>query len=668
MIARRLVNCRSLLAPLLAPASLPTCARAAACTGIRLQLRSFNQFVGGGDLAHVCGDETEPLLTMTVDELLKKAVQEHHSAPALICPEEQGPGRARMTYTELDDAVEAAAKGLVALGVKPGDRLGCWLPNVPEYVVLQFATARMGAVLTTINPAYRLPELLHALSITQTTVLAIVPGIASSNYLQMVQELLVHADRPEALRHVLVIPGMGPAGEGAPPVDANEAAFAIGDKVALPYHCLAAIGQGGGDPTNYASDISDTINIQFTSGTTGMPKATALSHRNIVNNAHFVAQAQNLTSADRICVPVPMYHCFGVVMGSLAAVSTGAACVFPSRTFSPEKTLAAVESVGCTSLYGVPTMFIAQLAHPRFSEFDLGTLRTGIMAGSVCPRDTMKQVQAEMHMADVTICYGMTETSPVSWQSPAGKTPFDKLISTVGTIHPHAECKVVDEQGNTVPTGTTGELLTKGYLVMEGGYYNDAAATADAVKDGWMHTGDIASIDSEGYCTIVGRAKDTIIRGGENIAPSEVEAVLRRLSVIRDVSVVGVIDLVYGEQICACVILNEPAGSGAPEEEPKEAEANLNSKVTESIKALCREQLAHFKEPKYVRFVTSFPMTVSGKVREPTQRQLASLAVYASRKAYSNGEDVRSLGAEAHPTVPVQRGAGARPARRPHRR
>lgn len=352
------------------------------------------------------GDESEPLLQVTIDELLKQTVQKHGSAAALICPDEQGQARARMTYSELDAAVEAVAKGLVALGVKPGDRVGCWLPNVPEYVVLQYATARMGAVLTTVNPAYRLPELLHALSITQTAVLVIVPGIASSNYLHMVQELLAHPNKPESLKHILVVPGTTKPGEnsGVPPADADKAASTIGDQIALPYHQLATIGQFGVDPTYVAADPADTINIQFTSGTTGMPKAVALSHRNIVNNAHFVARAQNLTAADRICVPVPMYHCFGIVMGSLAAISTGASFVFPSRTFCPEKTLAAVESNGCTALYGVPTMFIAELAHPRFDAFNLQTLRTGIMAGSICPTDTMKRVQAKMHMADVTIC------------------------------------------------------------------------------------------------------------------------------------------------------------------------------------------------------------------------------------------------------------------------
>lgn len=368
-----------------------------------------SSFVGedgdrGGQLqlAHVRGDDSEPLLSLTVDELLKRAARSHPDAPALICPEEAATGdgscnsRARMSYAELDGAVEAAARGLLALGIRPGDRVGTWLPNVPEYVVLQFATARMGAVLTTMNPAYRLPELIHAMDTTQTKMLVIVPGIASSDYLQMVRELLAHDDRPATLENIIVVPGLmsadGDTGDRAPvPVDAEQAARSLGYPMVRPYSDLSTaavemIWQDGIVEPFHISEVADTVNIQFTSGTTGLPKAVALSHRNIVNNAHFVAQAQNLTAMDRICVPVPMYHCFGVVMGSLAAVSTSAALVFPSRTFNPEKTLAAVESEGCTALYGVPTMFIAELAHENFANYDLGTLRTGIMAGSVRAR------------------------------------------------------------------------------------------------------------------------------------------------------------------------------------------------------------------------------------------------------------------------------------------
>ena len=519
------------------------------------------------------GPSTVPLLGETIGDNLRRTVATHGDREALV---DRAAGR-RFTYAELYDAVEGLAAGLVAAGVAPGDRVGIWSPNRWEWVVLQYAAADMGAVLVNVNPAYRTHELQFVLNQAGISLLVSAPEFRTSDYRAMVGEVRGRCPR---LRSVVFL--------GDPEWDA----LSTGDRSVLP-----AIRAG--------LAFDDPINIQYTSGTTGFPKGATLSHHNILNNGFFVGELCSYTHSDRICIPVPFYHCFGMVMGNLAATSHGACMVIPAPGFDPAATLEAVAAERCTSLYGVPTMFIAELADPSFGQHDLSTLRTGIMAGSPCPVEVMKRVVADMGMTEVTICYGMTETSPVSTQTRA-TDDLERRVSTVGQVHPHVEVKVVDPAtGLIVPRGTPGELCTRSYSVMLG-YWDEPAKTAEVLDPaGWMHTGDLAEMDGAGYLNIVGRIKDMVIRGGENVYPREVEEFLHTHPDIVDAQVVGVPDEKYGEELVAWVRLRDGA-------------AALDA---ESLRAFCTGKLAHYKIPRYVRVVDEFPMTVTGKVRKVQMRE-----------------------------------------------
>ena len=477
------------------------------------------------------------------------------------------------------------AGGLHALGLKQGDRIGIWSPNRVEWLVTQFATARVGLILVNISPAYRLSELEYALHVSDCRAVISAERLKTSKYLEMLATV-----RPKLPALEFVI-RMGD--------DRTDAMLNYGDVVARDRAALNAIAL---DAIEAMLGCHDPINIQFTSGTTGNPKGATLTHHNIVNNARFVAMAMRFSEQDVLCIPVPLYHCFGMVLAVLACVSTGAAMVFPGESFEPGATLAAVAEERCTALHGVPTMFIGELDYPDFAKYDLSSLRTGIMAGSPCPIETMKRVIAQMHMKEVTIAYGMTETSPVSFQS-STTDPLDRRVSTVGRIQPRLEAKVVDPAtGQVLPTGEKGELLVRGYSVMQG-YWGDAARTAEAIRDGWMLTGDLATIDAEGYCNIVGRAKDMLIRGGENVYPREVEEFLFRHPKVQSVQVFGVPDAKYVEEVCAWITLK-------PGEQCTEQE----------IRDFCRDQIAHYKVPRYIRFVNEMPMTITGKVQKFVMR------------------------------------------------
>lgn len=543
-------------------------------------------------VSYVHGASPTPLLGETVGALLDRIAGRWPGRPALVV-RQQG---VRWNYREFQAEVARVAAGLLALGLEPGDRVGIWAPNRAEWVVAQFAAPKAGLILVNINPAYRSHELAYSLNKVACRALILPRAFKSSHYLEILSGLapelagsiaggLRAAALPD-LRHVILLDD-----EPAPgtlrwtDIRPDDAARAR----------LAAIEPELG--------FDDPVNIQFTSGTTGAPKGATLTHHNIVNNGFFIGEAMRLTEEDRLCIPVPFYHCFGMVLGNLACVTHGACMVIPGEGFDALATLETVAEERCTGLHGVPTMFIAELEHPRFHEFDLGSLRTGIMAGSPCPIEVMRRVVREMHMGEVTIAYGMTETSPVSFQT-VPEDPLDLRVSTVGRIHPHVEVKIVDEQGRVVPRGTTGELLTRGYSVMRG-YWGDEANTRAVLDDArWMHTGDLATIDDAGYCTIVGRLKDMIIRGGENIYPREIEEFLYGHPDIQDVQVFGVPDARLGEQVCAWIRLRE--GSAV---------------TVASIQDYCRRHLAYFKLPHYVRFVDAFPMTVTGKVQKYLMRE-----------------------------------------------
>jgi fatty-acyl-CoA synthase len=542
----------------------------------------------------VCGSSERPLLHWTVGEALRHAAERWSDREALVV-RHQG---VRLTFRELDREVSRLARGLMALGLEPGDRVGIWSPNRLEWVLAQFATARAGLILVTINPAYRISELSYALSKAGCRMVLFAPAYKSSDYLQMLRALL-----PQG-----ALPGGGRVECGEFPqlqwlVQLGEAAAA--DFLSFDALRDAAEGVPEEDLLKLGGDLEpdQPINVQFTSGTTGLPKGATLTHFNIVNNGYFVGEGMRLGADDRLCIPVPLYHCFGMVLGVMACVTHGSAMVFPSEAFEPEAVLGAVEAERCTALHGVPTMFIAELEHPGFRDFNLSSLRTGIMAGAPCPIAVMRRVVDEMHMREVTICYGMTETSPVSFQSDV-YDPLEKRVSTVGRIHPHVQVKIVDGEGRVVPRGTAGELLTRGYSVMRG-YWNDPAATAEAVDEaGWMHTGDVAMLDEQGFCKIVARVKDMIIRGGENVYPREVEEFLYRHAKVLDVAVIGVPDERYGEVVCAVIRLRDGESADA-----------------EEVREFCRGQIAHFKVPHYVRFVDTFPMTVTGKVQKYLLRE-----------------------------------------------
>jgi len=519
-------------------------------------------------LSYSQGLGTIPLLGETIGENFDGAVREHADRDALVVRHQD----VRMTYAELGEAVDRAARSLAGLGLVKGDRVGIWAPNCAEWVITQFATAKLGIILVNVNPAYRTSELAYALRQSGCRALVSAPTFKTSDYRAMIEQ--VRGDLP-ALEHVLFI------GEGL-------------------------FEDGAGDVEWPELDLFEPINIQYTSGTTGSPKGATLSHSNILNNGYFVGEYCDYTEQDRVCIPVPFYHCFGMVMGNLACVSHGACMVVPAPSFEPAATLAAVAEERCTSLYGVPTMFIAELEDPSFPEHDLSSLRTGIMAGSPCPEQVMRKVIDRMHMEGVTICYGMTETSPVSTQTTA-EDELERRVGTVGRVHPHVEVKVVDpESGRTVPRGEPGELCTRGYSVMLG-YWDDPERTNEAIDAArFMHTGDLATMDDEGYLKIVGRSKDMIIRGGENVYPREIEEFLYTHDAISDAAVYGVPDPRYGEAVMVSVILRDGA-----------------SLTEDELREYCADKIAHYKVPKYVTFVDGFPMTVTGKVQKYKMRDAA---------------------------------------------
>ncbi len=558
--------------------------------------------------SYVCGTADAPLLGLTIGRSLDAAARQWGDREALVSPSHG----VRWTWKELAERVDALAAGLLALGLIPGARIGVWSLNRPEWTLTQFAAAKAGLILVTINPAYRLSELEFALAKVGCSAIVTATAFKTSNYMEMLNTLLpelakatpgdLHAARLPQLRAVIQIGG--PAFAGTVPF---EEVSRMGG--ARHREQLAALAE--------TLQFDDAVNIQFTSGTTGSPKGVTLTHHNILNNGYFVARAMRLNERDRICIPVPLYHCFGMVMGNLAAVTTGAAMVYPGEGFDPLVTLETIEREKCTTLYGVPTMFIGELDHPEFSKFDLSSLRTGIMAGAPCPIEVMRRVNELMNMREVTIAYGMTETSPVSFQS-ATDDPLERRVSTVGRIHPHVEVKVVDLEGRVVPRGERGELCTRGYSVMLG-YWDEPEKTADVLDaNGWMHTGDLGVIDAEGYCNIVGRIKDMVIRGGENLYPREIEEFLYRHPKIQDVQIFGVADDRYGEELCAW-IRTRSGETLTPEE----------------IRGFCQGQIAHNKIPRYIEFVDEFPMTVTGKIQKFVMREAveARLGLKAAKTA-----------------------------------
>ncbi len=540
------------------------------------------------------GASAVPLIGDTIGAYFDKAAERWADRPALIVTQ-QG---IRWTYAELNARVDAFAAGLLALGHEPGDRVGIWSPNNAEWVIAQFATAKAGLILVNINPSYRTFEVDYALNKVGCKALITADSFKTSNYVGMLRELL-----PE-------IAGSQPGKLRGARIPSLQTVIRIGSDTSdgfMRFDDVAALG-GAAERQSLAAlkpklQFDDPINIQFTSGTTGAPKGATLTHHNILNNGFFIGEAQRFTDADRVCIPVPLYHCFGMVLGNMACITHGAAMVYPGEGFDPLATLQAVEGEKCTALYGVPTMFIAELGHPDMKRFDLSSLRTGIMAGSPCPIEVMRRCVNEMNMSEVTIAYGMTETSPVSTQT-SFDDPLERRVSTVGRVHPHVEIKIVDTDGRIVPVGMPGELCTRGYSVMLG-YWGDEERTAEAIDAArWMHTGDLATMDAEGYVNIVGRIKDMVIRGGENVYPREIEEFLFRHPKVEAVQVVGVPDVRYGEELCAWVKL-KPGVSATGDE----------------VQDFCKGQIAHYKIPRYIKFVDAFPMTVTGKVQKFMMRE-----------------------------------------------
>ncbi|SFV09199.1 AMP-binding protein [Pseudoduganella namucuonensis] len=541
------------------------------------------------DLSYVHGAHDVPLIGVTIGPYLASVAARFGDNEALVVPHQN----VRWTYREFDDRVTRLAAGLLKLGLNPGDRVGIWSPNCAEWVLVQFATARAGLVMVNINPSYRRSELEYVLDKVQCSALILAPAFKSSDYIAMVRDVApeIHHAEPGALRSERLPWLRQVIRLGA---DSTPGMLNFDDLLAEPdaahLERLAAVQAG--------LQFDDPVNIQFTSGTTGAPKGATLTHHNILNNGFFIGEAMRLGDKDRLCIPVPLYHCFGMVLGNLACVTHGAAMVFPGESFDPRAVLETVQAERCTGLHGVPTMFIAILDHPEFGDYDLSTLRTGIMAGSPCPAEVMSRVIGTMHMREITIAYGMTETSPVSFQSSVDD-PVALRVSTIGRVHPHLEVKIVDADGRIVPRGVKGELLTRGYSVMLG-YWGDVEKTRETIDAArWMHTGDLAVIDEQGYATIVGRSKDMVIRGGENIYPREVEEFLYRHPKVLDVQCVGVPDQKYGEELCACVVLRPGMQADA-----------------EEIRAFCQGQIAYYKVPRYVVFMDGFPLTVTGKVQK----------------------------------------------------
>jgi fatty-acyl-CoA synthase len=527
--------------------------------------------------SYASGTSTTPLLGDTIGANLDRTVAAHGEREALVSVH-QG---LRYTYAEFADAVERTGRAFIAAGIQPGDRVGIWSPNCAEWALVQYATAKAGIILVNVNPAYRTSELEYALRQSGCRMLVAATAFKTSDYVGMVDE--VRPELPELEKVVFIGRDWDEFVSGGERIDPGEL-------------------QARQDATQF----DDPINIQYTSGTTGFPKGATLSHHNILNNGYFVGEGCRFTESDRVCIPVPYYHCFGMVMGNLGSTTHGACMVIPAAAFDPEATLSAVQAERCTALYGVPTMFIAQLEHPRFGEYDLSSLRTGIMAGSPCPVETMRRCVSQMHMEEVTICYGMTETSPVSTQT-ATDDPLEKRVGTVGRVHPHVEIKVISpETGQIVPRGEPGELCTRGYSVMLG-YWNDPEKTSEAIDRGrFMHTGDLAVMDAEGYLNIVGRSKDMVIRGGENVYPREIEEFLMGHPDIADVQVVGVPDDRFGEELMAWIVCR--------------GGAELDR---DAVAGYCQGKIAHFKIPRYVQCVSEFPMTVTGKVQKYKLRDRA---------------------------------------------
>ncbi len=549
----------------------------------------------GPMMSYTSGTSDKPLLGVTIGDMFDRTTTRYPSNEALVSRHQN----LRYTYQQLQVEIDRFARGLMALGLKKGERIGIWSPNNAEWVITMFAATKIGAILVNVNPAYRLNELEYALRQSGCSAIVIAPAFKTSNYTEMLYNICpelhtaqpgqLHSDKLPTLRTVIRL-----TNEEKPGMYNWQQLMDMSDQV------------GADELKNRQSqqEFDDPINIQYTSGTTGFPKGATLSHHNILNNGYFVADLMEFTDQDRLCIPVPLYHCFGMVMSVLACISFGATMVFPSEAFEPGAVLEAVQAEKCTALHGVPTMFIGELNHPNFSQTDFSTLRTGSMAGSPCPVEVMKKVKSTMNMRNVEICYGMTETSPVSFQTRVG-APLDKQVGTVGRVHPHVEVKIIDPAtGAVVPIGQTGELCTRGYSVMLG-YWGNPEATAGAIDQArWMHTGDLAVMDEDGYVNIVGRIKDMIIRGGENVYPREIEEFLYSHPKIADVQVIGLPDAKYGEEIMAWIKLKE-GESSTPEE----------------IKAFCKDQIAHYKVPRYIKFVDSFPMTVTGKIQKYLMRQ-----------------------------------------------
>ena len=552
---------------------------------------------GSPKISYDHGVSDRKLIGETIGAFFDRQVEIYRDREALVVRHQ----KVRWSWGELARRVDDLAAGLLSLGLERGDRVGIWSPNTSEWTLAQFATAKAGLVLVNVNPAYRRAELDYAMNKVECKALILAPALKTSNYIEIVDDL-VKAKKLPLLRYIIRLgrektPGM---------LNFDDVATAGGNAEKVK---LAELGP--------KLQFDDAINIQFTSGTTGHPKGATLSHHNILNNGYFVGEGLKLTPEDRLCIPVPLYHCFGMVMGNLGCLTHGATMVYPSEAFDPLATLQAVSEERCTALFGVPTMFIAQLDHPEFDKFDLKSLRTGIMAGSPCPIEVMKKVQSHMHMHQVTIAYGMTETSPVSTQC-ATDDPLEKRVSTVGQVLPHIEIKIVDTEGMAVPRGETGEFCTRGYSV-EKGYWNDTEKTAEAIDEaGWMRTGDLATMDEQGYVNIVGRLKDMVIRGGENVYPREIEEFLYRHPKIQDVQVIGVPDQKYGEEICAWIKLHDG-----------------QSTTAEEIREFCKGQIAHYKIPRYIEFVPEFPMTITGKIQKFVMREqtISKLGLKAQKTA-----------------------------------
>jgi fatty-acyl-CoA synthase len=555
-----------------------------------------------GELSYVHGVSEMPLTGATIGNLFDQTVQRWRNHDALAVPFQN----VHWTWGDLHKRVNELAAGFIALGLEPEDRIGIWSPNNAEWVLTQFATAKAGLILVNINPAYRLPELQYALNKTSCRALIFAPNLRDSNYLEMLSELMPNLSsyKPGHLQDEAI-----PALRWLISLD-DESHNGV-----LNFSAISALSTLSHQEQLFVLEnelqFDDPINIQFTSGTTGTPKAATLTHHNIVNNACFVGERMALTAEDRVCIPVPMYHCFGMVLGSLCCVAHGATMVFASPGFDAHETLKTIHEERCTAVHGVPTMFIAMLDDCEFSKFDLGALRTGIMAGAPCPEELMKRVIMEMHLKQITIAYGMTETGPVSFQTSVDDS-LDRRVKTVGSVLPHIEIKIVDQDKRVLPRDTAGELLTRGYCVMPG-YWDDQEKTTAAIDDaGWIESGDIAIIDEQGYCQIVGRSKDMLIRGGENIFPREIEEFLYQHPKIDQVQVIGVPDPKYGEEICAWIKLH-----------------GREKATQQEIVEFCRGKIAHYKIPKYIMFVDEFPMTVTGKIQKYIMREkMAEMSVH----------------------------------------